>query len=243
MTRVAIDIRVSLLMTIQTPFHIVPIAVHHLPGSLGGSGNPVTSRAVNIPFYMNPVRKDDMGGKFIHPPPGNLFAFLHILNDFQGLRPLAHRIGCMTHPTEFNIRDPCHPKSFDIPVAERAVQFGNLFMMDVIEENRLVNGLRGVYRKERKEEAFGLNLKPMVSHSRQEKEEYCPEEKKKLLLHILLSIFDGTLPCQVKLGRAPKNSSPLSDYTDFKKEISQISHYFSIHNPLDRPTISGIRVI
>jgi hypothetical protein len=42
---------------------------------------------------MNPVRKDDIGGKFIHALPGNLFAFLHIFNDFQGLRPFADCIG------------------------------------------------------------------------------------------------------------------------------------------------------
>jgi hypothetical protein len=42
---------------------------------------------------MNPVREDDKGGKFIHALPGNLFAFLHILNHFQGLWPLADRIG------------------------------------------------------------------------------------------------------------------------------------------------------
>jgi hypothetical protein len=122
----------------------------------------------------------------------------------------------MTDPAEFYVRDSCHAISFDIPVAERAVQFGNLFVMDVIEENRLVNGLRGIYRKERKEKAFRLNLKPMVSHNRQQKEEDCPEEKKKFLLHILLSIFDGTLPCQVKLGRALKSHSSL-----FLKSLGQ----------------------
>jgi hypothetical protein len=107
----------------------------------------------------------------------------------------------MTDPTEFNVRDSCHAIFFHIPVAERAVQFGHLFVMDVIEENGLVNGLRGIYRKEREEKAFRLNLKPMVSHNRQQKEEYCPEEKEELLFHILLSIFDGTLPCQVKLAK------------------------------------------
>jgi hypothetical protein len=113
----------------------------------------------------------------------------------------------MTDPAEFNVRDSCHAIFFHIPVAERAVQFGHLFVMDVIEENGLVNGLRGIYRKEREEKAFRLNLKPMVSHNRQQKEEDCPEEKEELLFHILLSIFDGTLPCQVKLARALKSYS------------------------------------
>jgi hypothetical protein len=122
----------------------------------------------------------------------------------------------MTDPTEFYVRDSCHAIFFYIPVAERAVQFGHLFVMDVIEENGLVNGLRGIYRKERKEKAFRLNLKPMVSHNRQQKEEYCPEAKEKLLLHTLLSIFDGTLPCQVKLARAMQNDSSL-----FLKSLGQ----------------------
>jgi hypothetical protein len=76
-------------------------------------------------------------------------------------------------------------------MAERAVQFGNLFVMDVIEENGLVNRLRSIHRKEGEEEAFGLNLKPMVSHYRHQKQNNCAEEKEELLLHILLSIFDG----------------------------------------------------
>jgi hypothetical protein len=80
-------------MTIHTPFHIVPIAIDHLPRSFPGSGNPVTRGTVNTPLYMYPVREDDMGWKFIHALPGNLFAFLHNLNDFQGLRLLAHGIG------------------------------------------------------------------------------------------------------------------------------------------------------
>jgi hypothetical protein len=69
---------------------------------------------------MNPVRKDDMGGKFIHPLPGDLFAFLHILNDLQGLRPLAHRIGCM-QARQSSIFGISSAVSFDITVAK--VQF------------------------------------------------------------------------------------------------------------------------
>jgi hypothetical protein len=168
-TRIAIRVSSSFFMAVQTPLHIVP--VHHLQGPLFHPCETVTDGTIHASLNVNPVGKDDMSRKFIHSLPGDLLACLHILNDFQRLRSLAHRIGGVAGATEFDIGYSCSAVPFHIPVAESTVQTDCFFVMNMIEKNGLIDRYPSIDRKDREENLFGLDLKSMVGNDGKEENE------------------------------------------------------------------------
>jgi hypothetical protein len=168
-------------MAVQTPLHIV--SVNHLDRSFFDPSQTMTYRTFDTALNMNPVGKDDMSRKFIHSLPRNLLACLHILNDFQCFRSLAYCIGGVTGPTEFNVWNSCSAVPFHITVAEGTVQTDCFFVMNVIEEDGLINRNPSINWKDRKEDAFGLNLKSMVGNSGKKENKENSQQKAKFLLH------------------------------------------------------------
>ncbi len=169
MARVAIDRSSHLLVAFQAPRH--KGSIHHFRGSIRHAGNPVTGRAIDTSLNMDPVRKNDKRRKLIHPLPRNRLAVLHIPDHLQSLRSLADCVGGMAGLAEFNVRDACDTISFDIAVAESAVQFGHLFVMDVIESNGLVDHNLRKNRKDSIEDALRLSAKTIVSHGGEQRED------------------------------------------------------------------------
>src|SRR4030042_1431600 len=112
--RVTINTCASFFMAVHTPLHIV--SVHHLHRPLFHTCETVTDGTIHTALNVNPVRKDDMSWKFIHPLPRDLPACLHILNNFQRLRSLAHCIGGVASATEFDVGYSCGTIPFNIPM-------------------------------------------------------------------------------------------------------------------------------
>jgi hypothetical protein len=108
----------------------------------------MTDGTIHAALNVNPVGEDDMSRKFIHALPKDLSPCLYIINDFQRLRSLAHRIGGMAGATEFDIRNPGSAVSFHIPVAEGTVQTDGFFMMNMIEKNGLIDRYPGINGKD-----------------------------------------------------------------------------------------------
>lgn len=119
-TRIAIDIRLFLLMAIQTPGHIV--SIDHLYRPLFFTCKAMTDGTINTALNMNPVGKNNKFRKFIHSLPGNLSPCLDILHHFKRLGPLADRIGCMAGTAKVNIRNACGTVPFHITMAESTIQ-------------------------------------------------------------------------------------------------------------------------
>jgi len=105
-----------------------------------------------------------MSRKLVHSLPRNLLACLHIPNDFQRLRSLAHGIRGMAGSTEIDIRNSSSAVPLHVPVAEGAIQIGNFFVMNMIEENGLINRRPGIDGKDGEKNLFGLRLKSMVGN-------------------------------------------------------------------------------
>jgi len=135
--RITVDIRSPFFVTVYAPFHIVPI--NHSHRSLLQAGQPMADGAIQTTLDVNPVRKNNKLGKFVHPLPGDLFTRLHIFNDFKCLGSFADRIARMAGLTELNVWNPCDTIPFDIPVAEGTVQMDSLFVMNMIKKNRLLD--------------------------------------------------------------------------------------------------------
>jgi hypothetical protein len=77
----------------------------------------------------------------------------------------------MTGPAEFDIGNPGHPVLFHIAVAEGAIQLGNFFMMDVIEEDRLIDRRPGENREQEEKDLLRFDLKPVVSNDGKKKDD------------------------------------------------------------------------
>jgi hypothetical protein len=133
---------------------------------------------------VDPVWKDNKPWKLIHPLPWNLFSRLNIFDHFKSLRPFAHCIGGVAGSAEFDVGYSCGAIPFDIPVAKSAVQTSCFFVMNMIEENGLIDRNPGINWKDRKEEAFRLNLKSMVGNRGKKENKNNSSEKTQFLLHI-----------------------------------------------------------
>lgn len=169
MACVAIDRSPHLLVAFQAPRH--KGSIHHFRGSIRHAGNPVAGRAIHTSLNMDPVRKNDKRRELIHPLPWNRLPVLHVSDHLQSLRSLADCVGRMAGLAEFNVRDACDTIPFDIAVAESAVQFGHLFVMDVVESNGLVNHNLRKDREDRIKDALRLSAKPIVSHGGEQGED------------------------------------------------------------------------
>jgi hypothetical protein len=78
-TRIAVDIRSSFFVTVQATFHIV--SVDHSDRSFFQTRKSVADGAIHPAPDMNPVRKDDMAWKFVHPLPRNVSVLFDILEE------------------------------------------------------------------------------------------------------------------------------------------------------------------
>jgi len=70
----------------------------------------------------------------------------------------------MASPAEFDVWNACGAIPFNKPVAEETVEFSDLFMMDMIEEDRLVQGHPAENRKDGVEKGFGLKTITVVGN-------------------------------------------------------------------------------
>ena len=125
--------------------------------------------AIHTALDMNPVGKDDKAWKFIHPLPWDLFTCLYIFDDFKCLRSFTDRIARMAGSTELNVWNPRGTIPFDIAVAERTVQMGCFFVMDMIEKDGLIDRFPREYWKDREENSFGLDLKSIIGNNGKKK--------------------------------------------------------------------------
>jgi len=87
---ITIRIRCSPLVTVHAPLHIH--SINHSYRYIADTGEPVTGGAIDLGLDMDPVWKDHKGREFVHPLPGDLFALLHVPEDFYCLGPFADRI-------------------------------------------------------------------------------------------------------------------------------------------------------
>jgi hypothetical protein len=126
--------------------------------------------AIHAALDMNPVRENNKTRKFIHPLPRDLFTSAHIFHDFKCLWSFADCIAGMTGSTEFNVWNSCNTIPFNIPVAECTVQMGYLFVVNMIEKDRLLDRFPREDRKDRKEGLFSLDLKSMIGNDGEEKD-------------------------------------------------------------------------
>jgi len=132
----------------------------------------MADRTIHLALEMNPMGEDDKFWKLIHSLPLNFSSRLNIFYHFKRFWPFANRIRDVASSTEFNIGNPCRPIPLCISMAEGAVQINCLFVMDMIEENRLVD--RGPRKnwENGEEDAFCLDPKSMVGNdSKKEKED------------------------------------------------------------------------
>jgi len=70
----------------------------------------------------------------------------------------------MAGSAEFNVWNPCGTVFAYVLVAERAVQPGHIFVMNMIEKNRLIYGYPTIDWKDGIEYGFGLESIPMVGN-------------------------------------------------------------------------------
>ena len=164
---IAIIVCSSFFVTVHTPLHIV--SVNHFHWSIAYSGKTMTDGAIHTALDMNPVGKDDKAWKFIHPLPWDLFPCLYIFDDFKCLRSFTDRIARMAGSTELNVWNPRGTIPFDIAVAERTVQMGCFFVMDMIEKDGLIDRFPREYWKDREENSFGLDLKSIIGNNGKKK--------------------------------------------------------------------------
>ena len=75
----------------------------------------------------------------------------------------------MAGPTDFDIWEAGNTFPFDIAVAERAIQFCYLFVMDMIETDGLIDGDLGKDWEDRIKDAQGLRSKSIVGNGGKEK--------------------------------------------------------------------------
>lgn len=74
----------------------------------------------------------------------------------------------MTGLTDFDIREAGYPFPFNVAVAERAIQFSYLFVMDMIETDRLIDRDPGKDWEDRIKDAQGLRSKSVVGNGGKE---------------------------------------------------------------------------
>jgi hypothetical protein len=186
MAGVAIDTCLSFLVTVEAPFHVHP--VYHLHRSVFCSCKAVADGAIHSILNMDPVRKDHMAGQLIHPFPWNRLLCLDVFHHFERLGPLAHGIGRVTGPADLDVRDSCDPLPLNIAVAEGTVQFSDLRMVDMVEQDRLIDGYPGKDREEGEEDVLGLNLKPVESHDTQQEDQDDSDPQNDPLFHNLYAM-------------------------------------------------------
>ena len=133
---------------------------------------------------MNPVGKDDESRELIHSYPWDHFAGCYIIDYFQCLRSFADCVTGMAGPAEFDVRDSCHTIHFNITMTEGAVQFRHLFMMDVVESDRLLDRDPGEDGEDRIKDAFCLGAESIVSDSGKQGDEDGGSEKIEPFLHM-----------------------------------------------------------
>ena len=75
----------------------------------------------------------------------------------------------MTGSTELNVWNSSDTVPFDIAVAERTVQMGYFFVMNMIEKDRLIDRFPREDWKDREENTFGLDLKSMIANNGKKK--------------------------------------------------------------------------
>ena len=75
----------------------------------------------------------------------------------------------MAHLAEFDIGNPRNTVSFHEAVAESAIQLGNLFVMNMIEKDRLIDRFPREDWKDREENSFGLDLKSIIGNNGKKK--------------------------------------------------------------------------
>ena len=163
MARVAVRTGSSLLVTGDTPFHVIP--VHHFDRPFLYTGYAMAGGAVHAALEMDPVLKDNKFRKLVHPLPRNRFLLFHVLHNLQGFRPFTDGIARMAGPAEFDVWNSRNTIPFYVPVAEGAVQLRDLLVMDMVEENRLLDGNPSENWKQGEEGPFGLNSKPVVGNN------------------------------------------------------------------------------
>lgn len=156
-------------MAVHTPVHIV--SIHHLHRPLLFARETVADGAVDTVLNMDPVRKDDKFGYFIHSSPWNLSSLLNISDHFERLGLLADCISGMADTAKIDIGNPCRTVSLHITMAKGAIQIGCLFVANMIEANGLVNRDPGEDGKDGEEGSFRLNGKSVVGHDGNEENE------------------------------------------------------------------------
>ncbi len=170
MARITVGADPSFLVTRNAPFHVIAVTADHFGRPIRSSRKAVTGRAVYVAPDVNPVGKNNESRKFIHPLPWNPFARLDISDDLQCLGPFADRIRCMAGLTELDIGNSSRAVLLDIEMAERAIQFRNLLMMDVIEKDRFLDIGPGENWEKGEEKLLCRDLEAMVGNHRKKKD-------------------------------------------------------------------------
>ena len=160
MTGITIRACRFLFVTGDAPFHIV--SVDHFDRPVRHPCCSMTVRAVDLALNVDPMGKDDIGRKLVHPLPGDSFSLLDIADDLQGLGTFADGIARMAGLAEVDIRDSGDTVVLHSAMAEGTVQMGDLFVMDMIEENRLIDRNRPENGKDGIENRFCLHPETMI---------------------------------------------------------------------------------
>jgi hypothetical protein len=184
--RVAIDARPSFPVAVHAPLHIV--SIHHLHRSITRTGKTMAGSTIYLAPDVNPVGKNNVFWKFIHPLPWNFFIIFYIPHHLYCLGPLTDRIGGVASPAEFNIRNSCDTIFLHVSMAKVAVQLGDFLMVNMIEADRLINGCASKDWKDGKEERFRLDSEAMPRNGCEKKNQGNCHEKANLLFHIF-SLF------------------------------------------------------
>jgi len=194
-------------MTVDAPFHV--ITVHHLDRPFFRAGDAMAGGAVHAALDVDPVRKNDVGRKFIHPLPRNPFPCFHVFHNLQRFGPLADGIARMACPAEIDIRNSRNPVPLHKSVAERAVQLRDLFVVDVVEQNGLLDGDPSENGKQGEENTFGLDPKPVVGNNSDEKSHADGDKGIDPFSHVT-SLFKRNSVCQVEICRCETNMALLA---------------------------------
>jgi hypothetical protein len=97
----------------------------------------------------------------------------------------------MTGSAEFNVWNPCDTVFAYVPVAERTVQPGYFFVMNMIEKNRLIYGYPTINWKDGIEYGFGLKSIAMVGNHEEKDEDDDKNKEDKSLFHIYYHYWIG----------------------------------------------------
>jgi hypothetical protein len=102
----------------------------------------------------------------------------------------------------FNVWNSCDSVIFHISVAEGTVQTGCFFMVNMIEQDRLIHRGPRKNRENRKEDSLRLDLKPVKSDYAQQENQDNSSSYEDPFFHSISMLFDEERICQEKIRRA-----------------------------------------